>query len=218
MGNLTINGHFSLPEGSWFYMHWELAILRYCADILSMFEPRTSRQSLKTLKALSFPILTPANYPVGWVGGLLDEGAMHKFRRFWPGITKQWGAGLEGEIAWFVFLAADQLRTCRFFGWHFLFSRGVSKIASEFDVLFGHECVLKKNSDNTSESLIAESQRHIWGGTQVPLGSATPNTVGSQLCCVFTPASWDQITDRDNKTHQPFGTAPKHSVWLHSTI
>ena len=56
------------------------------------------------------------------------------------------------------FLAAN----LPFFGWHVLFSRGVSKLASELDVrsLRARMC-LEENSDDTSESLIAESQRHI---------------------------------------------------------
>ena len=103
------------------------------------------------------------------------------------------------------FLAAN----LPFFGWHFLFSRGVSKIASEFDVLFGHECVLKKTQITHLKASL-RSHKDTFGGNSGPLGSATPNTVGSQLCCVSHPhletKSRTEITKHINRSGQPQNT------------
>ena len=125
---------------------------------------------------------------------------MHKFRRFWLGITKQW------EPAWRVRLhdsfsgcePAVFWMACPFFSWH------VENCQRIWCSVRARMC-LEENSDNTSESLIAESQRHIWG----ELRSARFRY--SKYCRIstllyFTPASWDQITERE-----PFAQ-PLHAV------
>ena len=197
------NSYVSLPEGSWFYMHWELAILRYCGDILSMFETQDFKAKSQNIEGIELSNLTqqlPCR--MGWkVCWTKTQCANFGGSDLALGITKQWGpawrvrlhdsfSGCEPAVFWMAF---------PFFSWRF---ENCQRIWCSVRA----RMCLEENSDNTSESLIAESQRHIWGELR---GSARFRyskycRISTLLC--FTPASWDQITDRDNKTHQPFGT------------
>ena len=210
------NSYVSLPEGSWFYMHWELAILRYCGDILSMFETQDFKAKSQNIEGIELSNLTqqlPCR--MGWRFAGRRRNAQISEVLTWHLALPSSGGRPGGWDCMIRFLAAN----LPFFGWHFLFSRGVSKIASEFDVLFGHQCVLKKTQITHLKASL-RSHKDTFGGNSGPLGSATPNTVGSQLCCVSHPhletKSRTEITKHINRSG--LGTAPKHSVWLHSII
>ena len=195
------NSYVSLPEGSWFYMHWELAILRYCGDILSMFETQDFKAKSQNIEGIELSNLTqqlPCR--MGWRFAGRRRNAQISEVLTWHLALPSSGGRPGGWDCMIRFLAAN----LPFFGWHFLFSRGVSKIASEFDVLFGHECVLKKTQITHLKASL-RSHKDIWGELRSARFRYSKYCRISTLLC-FTPASWDQITDRDNKTHQPFGT------------